>query len=64
MAAQTIILAQSRQIAFLDEVSEISACAQANVSPVIEAKEIQRLRSTIVKILVGPPGFEPGTDGL
>jgi hypothetical protein len=64
MAAQTIILALSRQIAFFDEVSEISAHAQANVSPVIESKEIHRLYSMIVKILVGPPGFEPGTDGL
>ena len=64
MSAETIISAQSRQIAFLDKVSEISAYAQANVSPVIESKEIQRLCSTNIKILVGPPGFEPGTDGL
>jgi DNA-binding NtrC family response regulator len=64
MAAPTIILAQSRQIAFLDEVSETSAYAQANVSPVLESKEIQRLCSMTIKIQVGPPGFEPGTDGL
>jgi len=40
MSAETIISAQSRQIAFLDKVSEISAYAQANLSPELESKEI------------------------